>query len=103
MKTRIFQFHNNEWQPYGSGQLTDPARAQLLICFGAKTRLTDPGIYPSARAAFPNADICFCSTAGEIMQDHVQDHSLVAAALQSCQHERRLIDIARLAAASLEA
>lgn len=82
MKTRLFQFNNNEWQAYGPGPLSDPARAQLLICFGAKTRLADPGMYPSAKAAFPNADICFCSTAGEIMQEHVQDHSVVAAALQ---------------------
>lgn len=82
METQLFQLTNGEWHGYKPGHLSDPATAQLVLCFAAKSRLNEPGVYEKIREQFPAAQISICSTAGEILQDKVQDDSLVAVAMQ---------------------
>ena len=63
---------------------TLPAAApQLILYFGATSQL-DAGA-PAVRelaAKFPDAVVCGCSTAGEILGSHVFDESIVAALVQ---------------------
>ena len=56
---------------------------QLVLYFGATSQL-DGGAEPVRElvAQFPNAVVCGCSTAGEILGNHVSDESVVAALVQ---------------------
>ena len=65
------------WQ--GSmGTLQD---AQLVVVFGSKDLLSEGKRLDELRNSYPNAHITGCSTAGEIWDVHVNDHTLVATAI----------------------
>jgi hypothetical protein len=55
----------------------------LVLVFGSRTLLSDTSIYPSIKNTYPNADILMCSTAGEIIDNQVNDHSISLTAIQS--------------------
>lgn len=62
---------------------TGATAPQLVLYFGATSQL-DGGAEPVHElvAQFPNAVVCGCSTAGEILGNHVYDESVVAALVQ---------------------
>ncbi|HEX8704216.1 MAG TPA: FIST N-terminal domain-containing protein [Myxococcaceae bacterium] len=55
--------------------------AQLVLLFGATSRLKDPALFAQVRAWYPGATLVGCSTSGEICGTEVRDDSLVATAL----------------------
>lgn len=61
------------------------ASADLVLAFGATGILDDPQAFDALRRLYPSACIVGCSTGGEILNDAVQDDSLVitAAAFQT--------------------
>lgn len=68
------------WQPGNAAGLADSA--QLLLFFGGPAVLADPVRFDELRAAYPNAVLLGCTTAGEICGTHVLDDSLVATAVK---------------------
>lgn len=80
MKTTLFQLSGDNLIAQ-AGQQTDKA-PQLIMCFAAKDKLANPGIYAILNKKFPGAQIVMCSTAGEIFHESVQDNTLIAAAMQ---------------------
>lgn len=59
----------------------DPNTAQLVLAFGGRAQLLDPGLKNEVRAMFPNARLVGCTTAGEIVATEVHDESLAVVAL----------------------
>jgi hypothetical protein len=57
------------------------AQANLVLLFGATNRIKEKGVIDRIRAAYPNACIFGCSTAGEIMGTQVIDNSLIVTAV----------------------
>ncbi len=55
--------------------------AQLVLVFGAREALADPGIISTVRRAHPQAHLLGCSTAGEICGTTVSDGTVVATAI----------------------
>ncbi|MBS2025464.1 MAG: FIST C-terminal domain-containing protein [Deltaproteobacteria bacterium] len=55
---------------------------QLVLAFGAPAIFADPGFHPWLRAAFGDAQLAGCSTAGEISGDGVADGSVVVTAIR---------------------
>jgi hypothetical protein len=57
------------------------AQADLVLLFGATKRIKEKGLINMIRAAYPNACIFGCSTAGEIIGTQVFDNSLIITAV----------------------
>jgi len=70
----------NDWVPASPGQLGESA--QLALVFGSTDLIKKKKTFDEARAAYPNALILGCSTAGEICGTQVTDDSLVVTAIQ---------------------
>lgn len=56
--------------------------AQLVLCFGSKQHLQDPGLYLALSENFPAAETACCSTSGEIAGDAVYDDTVVLAVME---------------------
>jgi len=82
MKASISQYSSGEWKMHSSENELNNQKAQLVLCFGNKELLQQQDFYSQVSKEFPNAAVVISSTAGEIYQDTVSDHSLVVAALQ---------------------
>ena len=67
----------NGWSPQESSLRE---AAQLVLVFGARTRLEQAERRNEIRRTYPNALIVGCSTAGEIISTRVMDDSLVVTA-----------------------
>lgn len=59
-----------------------PAETQLVFCFGAKAVIEAQDAYTMLRTKYPFAQIIICSTAGEIYDTEVFDHTLTVTGLQ---------------------
>ncbi len=59
-----------------------PEEVQLVFCFGAKAVIEAKDAYTMLRTKYPSAQIIICSTAGEIYDTEVFDHTLTVTALQ---------------------
>ncbi|MES2455488.1 MAG: FIST N-terminal domain-containing protein [Bacteroidota bacterium] len=80
MKTRQHHFLNSAWKDYASD--LNPENCQLVLAFGSSETIIDPKAYAYLSNLYPNADIVFSSTAGEIIGDTVYDNSIVATAIE---------------------
>jgi len=80
MKTRQHHFINNSWKDFDSA--LNPEKCQLVLAFGSRENITKPEIFDHLKEIYPNADIVFSSTAGEIMNDSVYDNSIVVTAVE---------------------
>ena len=67
------------WEPRPPGRLRD---AQLALVFGGPGILKDPSLREAAAAAYPDALLFGCSTAGDIFGTQVSDDSLVLTSLR---------------------
>jgi hypothetical protein len=67
------------WMPAPPGQLG--TAATVLFLFGAGAILSRSDLFQQIRAAYPNAQMFGCSTAGEILGTGVFDESLVVTAI----------------------
>lgn len=56
--------------------------SQMVLLFGATSKLKDPKHFDAIKKAYPNAYLLGCSTAGEICGTEVSDETLVVTAVQ---------------------
>lgn len=82
MKTALYTLADGNWQVQLSKQEVDLTKVQLAICFGAKEGLRSKGLYASIHSLFPQAQVLFGSTAGEIMGVQVLDDAVFLVALE---------------------
>ena len=80
MKTKQHHFINNAWHDFSSE--LNAANSQLVLVFGSSEGIVSPDIYGYLRSTYPDADIVFSSTAGEILDDSVFDDSVVVTAIE---------------------
>ncbi|HWB62555.1 MAG TPA: FIST N-terminal domain-containing protein, partial [Chitinophagales bacterium] len=66
-------------------------QANLVFAFGERTFIENGNFYPLFNSNFPNANIVFCSTSGEIMGNSVNDDTLAVTAVN---FEKTLIQTA---------
>lgn len=67
--------------------------AQLVLAFGERFLLEKAELYNELRARFPQGDIVINSTAGEIYQDKVHDHSVIVTAIEFEKTRVRAVQI----------
>lgn len=82
MKTSVYRLLGDTWETNVQSQVINEQKADLVLCFAAKEILQRDDIYTMVSHKFPSADIAMCSTAGEIYQEEVLDHSFVAVAME---------------------
>lgn len=80
MKTKQHHFLNSAWKEFPSDLNSE--KCQLVLVFGASECIVKPEVYAHLKLIYPNADIVFSSTAGEILNDSVYDDSAVATAIE---------------------
>ena len=80
MKTKQHHYLNSAWKDFPSD--LDAGKCQLVLVFGASVCIVQPDVYQHLKSVYPNADIIFSSTAGEIINDSVYDDSAVATAIE---------------------
>ena len=80
MKTKQHHYLNNVWKDFPSD--LDAGKCQLVLVFGASGCIVKSDVYQHLKSTYPNADIIFSSTAGEIINDSVYDDSAVATAIE---------------------
>jgi len=82
MRIRQHHFVNNGWVNYFADPEFSAKKCQLVLAFGAPQLITDPAIYNYLKADYPNANIVFASTSGEIIGSDVYDDSIVVTAVE---------------------
>lgn len=82
MKAAIYQYKNDEWIKHPQSAQVNEDQLQLVLCFSARTTLTELPVYELLRKKFPLAIIATCSTAGEIYHNYVVEDGLTVTALQ---------------------
>jgi hypothetical protein len=80
MKTNLHHFVNGNWSGFESD--LNPMHCQLVLVFGSSDLLVNPDHIQYLKDIYPNADLVFASTAGEIINDGVFDNSIVATAVE---------------------
>ena len=81
MNTQQHHFIGGQWKDYPSNSVTNPEDYQLVFVFGASDCINDPGVLLHVKGLYPNAEIVFSSTSGEILDDNVYDDSAVVTAI----------------------
>ncbi len=79
MKIRQLSLENSIWSDT-TDTLMDQA-PDLVLNFGYKDLIQDPGTYESLRKEFPDSTIVSCSTSGEIHNTAIKDKTCVATAI----------------------
>jgi hypothetical protein len=82
MKIRQHHFVNKGWVNYFTDPEFSAEKCQLVLAFGAPKLITGPEIYDYLKKSYPNANVVFASTAGEIMGSDVYDDSIVVTAVE---------------------
>ncbi len=81
MKVKQEHFVNHVWKPLPNHALNGEEKYHLVLAFGAGAAITAPEVYSHLRDNYPEADIVFASTSGEILGDSVFDDSVVVTAI----------------------
>ncbi|EHQ27713.1 FIST signal transduction protein [Mucilaginibacter paludis] len=89
MQTRQHLFLNSVWDDAPSG--LNAGKCQLVLAFGSSESIVKPEVFQYLKASYPQADIVFSSTAGEIMNDSVYDHSVAATAVELEKNKVRCV------------
>jgi hypothetical protein len=85
------------WRPAGGWAGAPRLKsAQLVLVFGDKQALADPGRFAELRRDYPGAHVCGGSTAGEIAGQRVMDGTIVSTAVRfgATRVEEASIDLA---------
>ncbi len=83
MKTFLFENKNNKWELLANEtEVLDNEKINLVLCFAQKNFLENTTLYTSTKAQFPNAEIVFCSTAGQIVNQIVSDKDGILIAME---------------------
>ena len=81
MKSSLHNFRKGTIEQIAGPKPVNDNEAQLVICFGSKSMLSDESETKRISSKFPNADVVFCTTSGEIFNDSVVDNTIVATAI----------------------
>ncbi len=82
MQTSLFTFNGNKLQTQTEPAIADLSKTQLVLGFGGKEVISTKPVYEELKSKFPNAHIVLCSTAGEIINNRVNDNSVSVAAIE---------------------
>lgn len=82
MRVSMSLFRNGTFEKYNKNDNADPQKAQLILAFGAKQLLQEGNLFGQLRDQCPVANIVLCSTAGEIFDDAVFDHTVSITAIE---------------------
>ncbi|MEY4661024.1 MAG: hypothetical protein RLZZ42_976, partial [Bacteroidota bacterium] len=80
MKTKLHHFVDGNWVGFETD--INPQACQLVLVFGSSELLMNPDHGAYLKKTYPNADMVYASTAGEIINDGVFDNSIVATAVE---------------------
>ncbi|RKR81920.1 hypothetical protein BDD43_2082 [Mucilaginibacter gracilis] len=80
MKTNQHHFLNGKWKNQPSE--INAEKCQLVLAFGSSDCIVNPEVNIFLKSTYPNANIVFSSTAGEIINDAVYDNSVVVTAIE---------------------
>ena len=81
MKTKQHQYLHSTWADHSPSDLNSD-KCQLVLVFGSPDVITTPDVYTHVKLLYPNADVVFSSTAGEILDDAVFDDSAAVTAIE---------------------
>jgi hypothetical protein len=79
---KIAQYHYNGSQTWKQTQGTEGIQPDLLFVFGQRQVIEDTNAIAQLREKFPQSQLIGCSTAGEILDDHVYDGTITATAVK---------------------
>jgi hypothetical protein len=82
MHVKQHHFINSAWVEIPGGDQINAQNSQLLLVFGSGEMVTQPEVFQFLRAQYPNADIVFASTSGEIIGDRVFDNTVAVTAIE---------------------
>jgi hypothetical protein len=82
MHTTLLLYANNEFHVQNENGLANASKTQLVLGFGGKDIITTQPVFEKLKAQYPEAHIVLCSTAGEIVNNKVNDNSVVIAAIE---------------------
>lgn len=82
MKTQQYCYQNNQWSSLVHNSTLDHNQAQLVLVFGFSKIINEPHIFTFLRITFPNAQLVFCSSSGEIFHNSMHEHTIIATAVQ---------------------
>lgn len=82
MQTSLFTYNGNKLQMQNGTAMADPNKTQLVLGFGEKEIISSKPVYESLKLKFPEAHVVLCSTAGEIINNRVNDNSVSVAAIE---------------------
>ncbi len=94
MKIQQHTCINGTWNDIASAGMPDKDKANLVLVFGNAALLTQSANFDFLRNKYPNADLVFASTAGEIAQGHVLDDSIIATAMAFDKTRTRALSLA---------
>jgi hypothetical protein len=82
MQTTLLTYNNNKFETQNETAMADLTKTQLVLGFGGKNIINSEPIYEKLKLKFPEAHIVLCSTAGEIINNRVNDNSVSVAAIE---------------------
>ncbi len=77
MITSLIQYTDGGWHNY-SGEPDQMGKISLILCFADRQLLESQKLRDSLRTQYPEAQIVFCSTSGEILGIQVQENTAVS-------------------------
>ncbi|HEX6429796.1 MAG TPA: FIST N-terminal domain-containing protein, partial [Niastella sp.] len=82
MQTTLLTYNNNKLEMQNETAMADLTKTQLVLGFGGKDIISTQPVYEELKSKFPEAHIVLCSTAGEIINNRVNDNSVSVAAIE---------------------
>jgi hypothetical protein len=82
MQTTLLLYIDNKLQTQNETAMANLAKSQLVLGFGGKDIISSQPLFEELKSTFPEADIVLCSTAGEIINNRVNDNSVSIAAIE---------------------
>jgi hypothetical protein len=93
MKIAISSYNGHTFRTYAKNDDLDNPNTQLVLGFGEKSLIQSGSLYQQLAAQYPRAAIVLCSSAGEIFDELVTDHSVSITAIQFEQTSIRSVAI----------
>ena len=82
MQTTLLTYNNNKFEMQNETAMANLTKTQLVLGFGGKHIINTQPVYEELKLKFPEAHIVLCSTAGEIINNRVNDNSVSVAAIE---------------------
>lgn len=82
MKLKQQHYRNQKWKDYSTTIDFNSTKAQLVLAFGAIELITDDSLIAYIKSTYPNANIVYSSTSGEIANNKVYDNTIILTAIE---------------------